>query len=69
MESDVLILAASTGAIPRKRMNNEGELTMMDAHRHVFNFNRVIPQNEQKVISECGTCFAKLVLTGLDDIM
>ena len=31
VESDVPILATSIGPIRRKGMNNEGELTMMDA--------------------------------------
>ena len=69
VESDVPILAISIGPIRRKGMNNEGELTVMDARWHMFNFSHVIPQNEQKVVPECGTCFSKLVLTGLDDIM
>ena len=69
MESDVPILATSIGPICRKGMNNKGELTIMNACRHMFSFNHIIPQNEQKVVPECGTCFAKLVLTGLDDIM
>ena len=62
VESDVPILATSVGPICRKGMNNEGELTMMDARWHMFSLNHVIPQNEQKVVPECGTCFAKWFL-------
>ena len=69
VESDVPTLATSIGPIHRKGMDNEGELTMMDARWLMFSFNHVIPQNEQKVVPECGTCFDKLVFTGLDDIM
>ena len=46
VETDVPILATSIGPICKKGMNNEDELTMMDARWHMFNFNHVIPQNE-----------------------
>ena len=68
-ESDFRILATSIGPIRRKGMNNEDEITMMDVRWHMFSFSHVISQKEQKVVPECGTCFAKLVVTGLDDIM
>ena len=66
--SDVPIFATSIGPIRRKGRNDEGDITMMDARWHIINFHYVIPQTEQKSVAECGSCFAKLMLTGLEDM-
>ena len=68
VESDVPISMKSIGPIRRKGKNDEGEITMMDARWHIIHFHFVIPQTEQKSMAECGSCFAKLMLTGLEDM-
>lgn len=68
VDSDVPILATSIGPVRRKGRNDEGEITMMDARWHIISFHHVIPQTEQKTVPECGSCFAKLVLNGLEDM-
>ena len=64
--SDVPIFATSIGPMRRKGRNDEGEITMMDARWHIIHFHYVIPQTEQKSVAECESCFAKLMLTGLE---
>ena len=41
---------------------------MMDTRWHIIHFHYVIPQTEQKSVAECGSCFAKLMLTALEDM-
>ena len=66
--SDVPIFATSIGPIRRKGRNDEGEITMMDALWHIIHFHYVIPQTEQKSVAVCRSCFAQLMLTGLEDM-
>ena len=66
--SDVPIFATSIGPIRRKGRNDEGEITMIDARWHIIHFHYVIPQTEQKSVAESGSCFAKLMLTGQEDM-
>ena len=41
---------------------DERETEMMSVRWKVFYFNRQIPQTEQKEVSPCPACFARLIL-------
>ena len=44
----------------------ERETEMMAVRWKIFNFNRQIPQEEQKEVAPCATCFARLILEDYD---
>lgn len=67
IENDVPIFATSKDIIKYRGPYNaedKNEDDMMSSRWKVFHFTYSIPEKEQKVISPCPHCFAKLVLMG-----